>query len=31
LSETGLDEFEKAVALIKKNIENNVLDNKEIK
>lgn len=31
LSETGLNEFEKAVALIKKNIENNILDDKEIK
>ncbi|HKL44524.1 MAG TPA: Fic family protein [Candidatus Absconditabacterales bacterium] len=31
MSETGLSEFEKAVALIKKNIENNILDDKEIK
>ncbi len=31
LSETGIDEFEKAVALIKRNIENNLLDDKEIK
>lgn len=31
LSETGINEFEKAVELIKKNIENNILDDKEIK
>ena len=31
LWETGLDEFEKAVLLIKRNIENNVLQDKEIK
>lgn len=31
LSETGINEFEKAVALIKRNIENNKLDDKEIK
>ncbi|HRX64310.1 MAG TPA: RhuM family protein, partial [Candidatus Absconditabacterales bacterium] len=31
LSETGLNEFEKAIALIKRNIENNLLDDKEIK
>ena len=31
LSETWINEFEKAVALIKKNIENNILDDKEIK
>lgn len=31
LWETGLDEFEKAVLLIKKNIENNTLEDKEIK
>ena len=31
LSETGINEFEKAVLLIKKNIENNKLHDKEIK
>ena len=31
LQETGIDEFEKAVLLIKENIENNVLKDKEIR